>query len=256
MAPQKHLDAGAQFMARTRYAHLTPSDQSKGEAPPDVAWTFGDAPRHPLPAPYALDLPPLDLADLITRRTSLRRYVETPLTLEELSCLLWCTQGVKQAQAHHTMRTVPSAGARHPLETCLLANRVAGLDPGLYGYAALDHELALLQQGDDLPERLAAACHGQQFVRHAAATFFWVAVPERTTWRYAERGYRYLHLDVGHVCQDLYLVAEAIGAGACAIAAFDDDALIDVLQLDANQAFAIYVATVGKRPAGSAGGRQ
>ncbi|MFH1570318.1 MAG: SagB/ThcOx family dehydrogenase, partial [Gemmatimonadota bacterium] len=86
----------------------------------------------------------------------------------------------------------------------------------------------------------------------SAVTFFWVAVPRRTTWRYVERGYRYLHLDAGHVCQNLYLAAESIGAGTCAIAAFDDDALIDILGLDPQEAFVIYLATVGKRPDPSA----
>ncbi len=82
---------------------------------------------------------------------------------------------------------------------------------------------------------------------HSAVTFLWVAVPYRMTWRYQERGYRYLHLDAGHVCQNLYLAAEAIDAGVCAVAAFDDDALNTLLCLDAKEAFVIYLAAVGKK---------
>ena len=243
---------GREFMDKTRYRYLDPSDQSQGMPPPPVVRPFPDeAPRIDLPSPASLDLPPLNFHTLITARTSLRRYVATPFTLEELSFLLWCTQGIKSAGQLNTLRTVPSAGARHPFETILLINRVDGLESGLYGYAALDHQLALLKTGPDLADQLTAGCHGQAFIKHSAATFFWVAVPYRTTWRYVERGYRYLHLDAGHVCQNLYLAAEAIQAGACAVAAFDDDVLIDLLELDSEEAFVIYLAAVGKRPAGS-----
>jgi len=75
----------------------------------------------------------------------------------------------------------------------------------------------------------------------------WVAIPHRMTWRYSERGYRYLHLDAGHACQNLYLAAEAIGGGVCAIGAFDDDAMATLLDLDPDEQFVIYLATVGKK---------
>ena len=78
-------------------------------------------------------------------------------------------------------------------------------------------------------------------------TFFWVAVPARTTWRYGNRGYRYIHLDAGHICQNLYLAAEAIGCGCCAVAAFHDEALNQVLGVDGENAFVTYVAPLGKR---------
>jgi SagB-type dehydrogenase family enzyme len=84
-------------------------------------------------------------------------------------------------------------------------------------------------------------------VVHSAVTFVWTAVPYRMTWRYGQRGYRYLHLDAGHVCQNLYLAAEALGAGACAIAAFDDERMAGLLQVDPAEEFVIYLATVGKR---------
>ena len=243
-------EIGREFMTRTRYAHLEPSDQSRRAPPPPVLRPFApDAPRVSLPPSANLQLAPLDFQALVTQRTSLRRYLATPLSLEELSFLLWCTQGVKEVSQFHTLRTVPSAGARHPFETVLLINRVDGLEPGLYGYEPLDHELVLLRTGADWGDRLAEACHRQAFVKNSAVTFFWLAVPYRTTWRYTERGYRYLHLDAGHVCQNLYLASEAIQAGTCAVAAFDDDALIGLLELDPEEAFVIYLAAVGKRPA-------
>ena len=98
-----------------------------------------------------------------------------------------------------------------------------------------------------MAERVSAACLGQRFVMASAATFIWTAVPYRMAWRYGERGYRYMHVDVGHVCQNLYLAAEAIGSGACAIGAFNDDQLNELLNIDGEEHFTIYVATVGKK---------
>lgn len=84
-------------------------------------------------------------------------------------------------------------------------------------------------------------------VKNSAVTFFWAAVTYRMGWRYGERGYRYLFLDAGHVCQNLYLAAEAVGCGVCAIAAFEDDTLNQLLGLDGVEQFAVYVATAGRK---------
>ena len=145
------------------------------------------------------------------------------------------------------MRTVPSAGARHAFETLLLVHRVTDVAPGLYQFDAPRHELHALETRPDLSDRLVDACYGQTFLRASAATFLWVGIPYRMTWRYGERGYRYLHLDAGHVAQNLYLAAEAIRAGACAVAAFDDQAVNTLLGLDGESAFLVYLAAVGKR---------
>jgi SagB-type dehydrogenase family enzyme len=142
---------------------------------------------------------------------------------------------------------VPSAGARHAFETYLLVNNVEGLAPGLYRFLALSHQLAQVEVETGLADRITRACLDQSHVKRSAVTFFWSAVPYRMAWRYGERGYRYLHLDAGHVCQNLYLAAEVIGAGVCAIAAFDDEALNRLLGFDGEEQFVIYLATVGKR---------
>ena len=88
----------------------------------------------------------------------------------------------------------------------------------------------------------------QPQLENCAAAFIWVAVVERMFWRYVERGYRYLHLDAGHVCQNLALGAEQIGSGICPIAAFDDVKLNSALGLDGEDMFVTYLATVGKKP--------
>jgi SagB-type dehydrogenase family enzyme len=161
---------------------------------------------------------------------------------------LWCTQGVKDTiDTYATLRTVPSAGARHAFETVLLVNNVVGLEPGLYRYLAISHQLLKITTEAGLADQLTDACWEQTQIKTSAVTFFWVAVVYRMAWRYVERGYRYLHLDAGHVCQNLYLSAEAIGAGVCAIAAFQDEQLNELLDLDGAEQFVVYLATVGKR---------
>jgi SagB-type dehydrogenase family enzyme len=242
---------GKDFMRLTRYAHLEPSGEKQGTPQPLLELPYApDAPRVKLPAPGELRVPALDLRDAIAMRRTLRSYSEQPLSLDELTYLLWASQGVqKVSRRPATLRTVPSAGARHAFETFVLANRVAGMAPGLYRYAAIEHALLEVDLSEDVAERCAHACLDQGQVARAAVTFVWVAVVERMVWRYGERGYRYLHLDAGHVCQNLYLAAEGIGAGACAIAAFDDDLLNQAVGADGENLFAIYAAAVGKRPA-------
>jgi SagB-type dehydrogenase family enzyme len=143
---------------------------------------------------------------------------------------------------------VPSAGARHAFETYLLANRVEELRPRLYRFLAGEHVLQPRPGTERVAPTMAQACLDQDMVKTCAVAFIWVAVPARMTWRYSQRGYRYLHLDAGHVCQNLYLAAESLDCGACAIAAFDDDAVNGVLGIDGEEQFAIYLATVGRKP--------
>ena len=241
---------GQRFMKMTYHEHIGASDQRRGLRQPPLELGYDTSlPILDLPAPSALPEYPLDLKATIENRRSTRRYADQALTLDELSLLLWCTQGVREiVDTYATIRTVPSAGARHAFETYLLINQVDGLKAGLYRYLALDHKLVQLDTESDLADRLTKACWDQTQVKRSAVTFFWVAVPYRMTWRYGERGYRYLHLDAGHVCQNLYLSAEAIGAGVCAIAAFEDQVLNGLLELDGEESFVIYLATVGKKP--------
>ncbi|MGB2983430.1 MAG: SagB/ThcOx family dehydrogenase [Candidatus Bipolaricaulia bacterium] len=240
---------GGEFMEKTRYRHLEPSAQERGLTQPPLQVALAEeSERIGLPKLDGISLGEIELRAAIEARRSLREYAEIPLRLEELSFLLWCTQGVRDHVSERaTFRTVPSAGARHPFETVILANRVDGLEPALYQYLALDHCLIGIPSSHGAAERLTAACLGQGMISTSAATFVWIADSVRMTWRYGERGYRYLHLDAGHVCQNLYLASEAIHGGTCAIGAFDDDQVNDLLGLDGRERFAVYLATVGKR---------
>jgi len=241
---------GRVFMLKTRPQELQPSAQSRGVRQPPLELPYPpEAKLINLPEPQEVHGLAMDVRTAIEKRQSLRHYKPEPLPIEELSYLLWCTQGVKQVSPRqYTLRTVPSAGARHAFETYVLVNRIEDLHPGLYRYIALQHALLEITTSTQIAEEIAHACFGQEMPRTSAVTFIWAAVVERMNWRYGERGYRYLHLDAGHVCQNLYLAAENIGCGVCAIAAFDDDRLNDVLNLDGESIFAIYLGSLGKRP--------
>ena len=249
---------GREFMEKTKYRYLEQSDQNSGIPQPPLELPAVEGKRIiDLPDPKGMDTKPLDVLKAINRRTSVRSYREKPLSLAELSHLLWCTQGVKQnppkpdipnaVNFSYNLRTVPSAGARHCFETYVLANRVDGLEPGLYRFLAGQHKLQEVDLSSDIAGRVTKACLNQRFILASAATFIWTAVAYRMMWRYGERGYRYMHLDAGHVCQNLYLSAETIGCGACALAAFDDDLLNKALGVDGVDQFAVYVGVVGKQ---------
>jgi SagB-type dehydrogenase family enzyme len=222
--------------------------QARGERPPPTQKPApGGSTLIPLPPRGSWSIPPCDLATAIARRQSRRRFRPAPLTLEELAFLLWSVQGVR-GELHEAavLRTVPSAGCRHPFETYLAALNVAGLAPALYRYLPLDHALILEREISDLATRVAAAALGQRFAGEAAVTFFWTALPARTEWRYAEASFKVIALDAGHLCQNLYLACEAIGAGTCAIAAYNQDLTDDLLGVDGAEEFAVYLAPVGK----------
>ena len=242
-------EIGREFMLKTRYRFLSPSQEKQGLPQPPLELPYPPTAKLiDLPEPGMIHVPLADLRTMIEQRRSLRRYAAQPLTLEELAYLLWTTQGVKKVTERPvTFRTVPSAGARHAFETILLVNRVEGLEPGLYRYIATRHALLRLEAPADIALRFTEACHQREHVLQSAVTFCWMAVTERMAWRYVERSMRYLHLDAGHVCQNLYLAAEAIGCGACALAAFDDDKLNALIGADGVDCFAIYLGTVGKR---------
>lgn len=240
---------GRTFWELTQSPHLPVSAQRQGLPQPTLELPYDStASLIRLPDPRELPKPPFDLWQAIEQRVSLRDYSEESLSLDEFSLLLWATQGVKEVtERPSTLRIVPSAGARHAFETFLLVNRVRGLEPGIYRYLALEHALIAFDLAADANQRVTMGCKNQQHVANSAVTFLWAAVAERMTWRYPERGYRYLLLDAGHVCQNLYLAAEGIGCGVCGIAAYDDAVLNQALQLDGEQVFVAYAATLGKR---------
>lgn len=229
------------------------TDEAKGVPAPPVQKPYPEgAALVDLVKPEDIALGDVSLAKLINRRRSRRDYTETPLTNEELSFLLWSAQGISHAERDDTgkitrhLRTVPSGGARHPFETYLIINRVEGIEPGLYRFLPVEHKLLPIRPGKDVPQLLADACYGRKFAAEAAVAFVWSATPYRTEWSYGYIAHRMIAMDAGHACQNLYLSAEAIGAGACALLGYDQEKLDRLIGVDGKDEFAVYLATVGK----------
>jgi SagB-type dehydrogenase family enzyme len=203
--------------------------------------TYTDAERVALPDPrgYA----GLTLEEAVEARRSVRDYAAGPLSSEELSRLLHAAQGITERR--WGFRAAPSAGALYPIELYAVVHDVAGLPPGIYHYAVQEHGLELLQSGDFRAAVMQAGLW-QDFLGSADVCFVLSAIFQRTRWRYRERTYRYVLLEAGHVGQNLYLAATAMGLGACAVGAFLDDALNNLLGLDGEQEAALYVLSVGQ----------
>jgi SagB-type dehydrogenase family enzyme len=180
---------------------------------------------------------------LLKNRKSRRAFHAKPLSLEELSYLLWSCEGVRENKGKFSFRTTPSGGARHPLDVYLFARKIEGLKPGLYRYLPLEHSLVLEREGDD-SAALDDALMGQ--LRKAPCVVLWAAVPYRSEWRYGKAADKLVALDAGHSCQNLYLACEALDLGTCAIGAYDQKKLDDYLGLDGEEMFAMYAAPVGK----------
>lgn len=237
------------FLESTKYPNLGETDEEKGSTQPPLELAYDSKkPEVDLPSPSEIKVASMDLRRVIEDRVSVREYLEKPLSLNELSWLLWCTQGVKQVtERPSTLRTVPSAGARHPFETYLMVNRVNGLKPGLYQFLATKHKLLTIDLDETLVDKFSSANWSSDMLSECAVIFIWVAISKRMTYKYGNRGFRYLHLDAGHVCQNLYLASEVIECGSCAVGGFYDDYVNPLLKLDGEEKFVIYMATVGKK---------
>ncbi len=239
------------------------SDQSRGVPPPPIQKPVPEGIRRVGLVPYEeirqAGLAQMPILEAIARRSSVRRYTDTPLSLAELSLLLWATQGVRHTMGETTvLRTVPSAGNRHALEAYVYVRRVESIPEGIYRYLPLGHELVLEREADNerdvgnereegaLAGRVSEACRGQRFAGDCAATFIWTTIPYRMEWRYGLAAHKVIAIDAGHVGQNLYLACQAIGAGTCAIAAYDQEAMDRLLGVDGEEEFTVYVAPVGK----------
>ncbi len=226
------------------------TDQSRGIPAPPVQKPFDPAaPRIRLSTPeqWLSCIQSPGLVEAMAGRKSRRSFTRDPLSLEELSFLLWASQGIRRLVNEGTaFRTVPSAGARHSFETYLFVRSVDQVNPGLYRFLPVNNELLLVRQIEGMEQALTRASFGQNFVGSAAVTFVWATLPYRMEWRYDLAAHRVILMDVGHVCQNLYLACEAIGAGTCAVAAYDQEQMDHLIGLDGEDEFTLYLAPVGK----------
>ncbi len=207
---------------------------------PDRYKTYTGAEQIALPDPRGYQ--GLNLEEAIETRRSVRDYSTGPISLGELSRLLYAAQGITESR--RGFRAAPSAGALYPIELYAVVHNVTVLEPGIYHYAVREHGLELLQTGDFRTAIMQAGLW-QDFLAQANVCFVLSAIFQRTRWRYRERAYRYVLLEAGHIGQNLYLAATSMGLGACAVGAFLDDDMNDLLGLDGKEEAVLYVVTVG-----------
>ncbi len=227
---------------------FTKTDQNLGVTVPPIQKPYGKNEKR-ISLPLLENFKNIDdtqLVSAIENRKSHRKFLPESLSLEEISYLLWATQGVRRKVRDVILRVVPSAGNRHALETYLLVSDVKGLEPGIYRYLPIEHQLLFESAKDDLPEKITNATLGQRFIGTAPVVFVWTAVPYRMEWRYGIAAHKVIAIDAGHVCQNLYLACEAIEAGTCAIAAYHQELMDKLLSVDGEDEFTIYLAPVGR----------
>ena len=193
-----------------------------------------------LPAPRLTGDYPLEHA--LRERRSTREFSKEALTLEEVSQLAWAAQGITHGDG---FRTAPSAGALYPLELYLAVGNVTGLDPGIYKYLPHSHRLVPVAR-EDRRNQLASAALGQSWMRDAAVVLVFAAMETRTTRKYGQRGVRYIHIEVGHASQNVFLQAVALGLAAAVVGAFNDGSVARVMSLEKEE-HALYLMPVGRK---------
>ncbi len=212
-----------------------------------------EIPREPRTRSYPTDtrisLPDVEtdggigIWEAMALRRSVRQYKPDPITIEQLSRLLWAAQGVTAKRGETTLRTAPSAGALVPCETYVIVKNVEGLEPGSYHLNIDDWALELLKAGDVSAE-LTEACLGQKFAGQTPVVIASTVIAGRFLWRYKKRGMRYAFTDLGHIGQNIALAAAAMGMGCCAIGAFYDDEVAKIIG-HKNDEHSVYLNPVG-----------
>lgn len=229
-------NAGQEFFARSSYTKsMDEADFSEAVVPNRNIVSSLSLPVHPQNSP---------LEKLISDRRSKRQFDNMAITKDQLSYLLWATQGITQTRGTANLRAVASAGNCHCFNTYIVPNMVEGISKGLYLFDPLENSLGLIKSGN-ISNELAKACLNQKMTAECAVCFIWTAVTPRMTGRYGLRGYRYMFIDAGHVGAHLQLACQDLGLGSCNIAAYMDDEMTKFLGLESENELPIYVGVAG-----------
>jgi len=180
------------------------------------------------------------LSQLLLKRRSIRKYGRGSLKLEEISQILWATYGL----VDKNRRVVPSAGATYPIEVYVFVKNVENLKPGIYKYDENRNTIVLVREGD-FSKELASACLNQDWVYKAPVNIVLVAIYERTTSWYGERGFRYIYMEAGHAGQNIYLVSTELNLGTVAVGAFHDEDVKRIIGLG-DEYIVLYVFPIGR----------
>jgi SagB-type dehydrogenase family enzyme len=235
---------GYQYLQDTKFDRQTLRRKARLDiesAPPYKQYV--DAEKVTLPTDWDMDR---ELRQTLQYRRSCRRFGESAISIKDLSVLLWASQGITGRAGNFFLRAAPSAGALYPVETYLSVQNVETIDGGLYHFQPAEFSLDKLS-GEFSGNKVAEAALGQSFLAQAGVVFIWSAILRRNFSKYGQRGMRYILMDAGHISQNLLLAAEALGLGACPVAAFYDDELNALLGLDGTEESVIYMAAVGTK---------
>ena len=234
---------GDDFHSSTKYERgKLPGHRLDWSTKPSVYKKYPESEKIDLPSP--VEQGGLGLWEVIRARRSVRAYTQDPMSLKDLSQILWATQGITASIGDHRLRAAPSAGALYPIETYLVINNVENIAKGVYHYSIKSHLLEELKLGD-FRRKITHAALEQRMCLEATVVFIWTAIFFRTKWKYNQRAYRYIYLDAGHIAQNLALSATSIGLGSCQIGALYDDELNQIINVDGTQESAIYMSIVG-----------
>lgn len=179
----------------------------------------------------------------VANRRSQRNFKNKPLSLEQVSQILWSAQGITDKTQN--FRAAPSAGALYPLELYLVVKDqgINDLDSGLFHYLPETHSLETVLTRD-ITNNLANTCLDQTFIGDAPVSLVITAEYARVTNKYGDRGRRYVHMEAGHAAQNVYLQTESLGLGTVTVGAFNDNEIIDLLEIPANHE-PLYVMPIG-----------
>lgn len=243
--PDLQQSLGYRYLQETKFdrnsVRLTPRPQI---VPTDTTKQYSNAEKIELPPDW--DKHEESLWQALQERRSVRKYADFPLNKTILAQLLWATQGITAQSGPYYLRTAPSAGALYPIETYVVVEDVEGIASGLFHFDVVSFQLERLTSGQ-ISQNVAYAALEQFFMAKGAVIFIWSAILRRTMSKYGHRGMRYVFMDVGHICQNLLLAATALKLNACPVAAFYDDELNDILELDGEEESVLYMAVVGTR---------
>jgi SagB-type dehydrogenase family enzyme len=239
-------DNGDRFQQNTKYFR---DDLTDGY----LDWSTQPSPYKEYPNAHKIelyhpdDICKISLTDAIKSRRSVRNYSKRPISREELSFLIWASNGIERAEEGKEFRTAPSAGALYPIETYVIVNRVDGLEQGVYHYNVRRHALEALRLGN-FGKDIALAALDQRMCLDAAVVFVWTAVFERSKWKYKQRGYRYMYMDAGHIAENLALASIGLGMGSCQIGALYDEEVNSIIEVDGVEESVLYMSSVGPLP--------
>lgn len=186
----------------------------------------------------------LSVEEAILKRRSVREYSEKPLSISEVSHILFSAYGITHIVNGFELRASPSAGALYPIEIYFAAHNIEGINEGIYHYIPQNHSVEIIKKGN-FREEILKACLSQETFLTSSLTIIYTAVFRRTTSKYGERGYMYIYIEVGHIAQNVALQCVSLGLSSCVVGAFYENKINKIIGVDGKEQSSIYIQTIG-----------